>query len=117
MLENNLVFKKEEIIFITKKICEGENVQNIRRSFRKKFYPKTPRKVPNYACFLSVKKRLIETGSAHPQTTNPKRSPTSPSTIERVKDFFTNNREKSIREAAESLGLSYGTAEIFFETN
>ena len=106
--KSSSVFTKEEIYFITKNLLNGKKVEEVRRAFRKQFFPNSPRKVPKVQRFHDVRKRLIHYGSAHPQSRNPKTT-TAETKIENVKQYFIANKDKSIRDASAELNLSFGS--------
>ena len=55
-------FTEEELAYITRQFGEGKGPNEMRRAFRKKFYPKNPAKVPHAKAFARVMDRLKNQG-------------------------------------------------------
>ena len=90
------------------KYGELQNTGAVRRYFAAKFFPKHPRKVPAWKAFKrvidwfhltgNIKKRLKVGRLQEPEEN-----------IERVKVFFEENEDVSVRKAAQEMGLGCGT--------
>lgn len=104
----NSPFNKEQQLFITRKLLDGEHISEIRRLYGTEYHNNAPRKVPSKMAFSRVANRLKTFGNTHTQQP-PGRPVCSREVIERVAHFFQENDQATVRIAAEDLHLSYGT--------
>ena len=60
----NFTFNEEQLLFITRNICDREKVSAIRRSYETEYYRNTPHKVPCKTAFR-VANRLKTNDNSH----------------------------------------------------
>ena len=61
----NSTFNEEQLLFITRKLCNGEKVSATRLSYRTEYHCNTPHKVPCKTAFFRVANRLKTCGNSH----------------------------------------------------
>ena len=88
----------EEQLFITKKLCDGEKVSAIRRSYGTEYHRSTPHEVPCKTAFFRVENRIETCGNSDIQMK-----------LLRVTNFFHENDHTTVRIAAKELNLGYTT--------
>lgn len=96
----------EQRKWIILKYGELKNLTEVRRAFRKHFFPKHPRKVPKICLFRRVVEKFSIRGTIHEIKREAK--PVDPNDIERVKLFFECNKKAHIRDAVRDLDISFG---------
>ena len=100
-------FTDEQCRFIILKFGEVKSVLKVRRAFRLKYFQSSPRQVPHIRAFHRLIKKFENHGTVqHLPTPAGKRA--SVDDVEKVKRFFENSPEASIRSAVAELALSYG---------
>ena len=104
----NSPFNGEQAAFILTKYEQSKSIKEVQRAFRKGFYPKNPREVPNILAFTRIMQRFKEESALRPQVPAGRSSEPLRNNIEAVKKIFEQNPKCHIREAARVLGLSYG---------
>ena len=62
---SNSAFNEEQLIFIARKLCDGEQVSAIRRSYETEYHRNTPLKALWKTAFFSVANRLKTCGNFH----------------------------------------------------
>ena len=104
----NSPFSKEQCTFIIFEYGRLQSLKMVQRAFRKKFFPKNPRKVPKLHAFSRLVERFQKDAAVRPKTT-PGSPETSAEDVQRVKSFFLRNKKAHIRQAVHELDLSFGT--------
>ena len=105
----NSPFNGKQAAFILSKYEEFKSIKEVQRAFRKEFYPKKPRQVPNILAFTRILKRFKEESALRPRVPAGRSSEPLRNNIDAVKKNFEQNPKCHIREAARVLGLSYGS--------
>lgn len=100
-------FSKEQASWIIPKFGEIKSLSKLRRAFRRKFFPKNPRCVPDLKAFQRLVTRFDASAAVRPPTP-PGPNAATDEDVERVKEFFETHPETHVREASENLGMSYG---------
>ena len=95
-------FSKDEAKWVILKYEELKSVQNVRRAFRKQFYPSHPKKVPGRWAFERLLERFKDTGSLKPEKPTGRR-PITKEQVDEVEKFFKTNPDAHVREASERL--------------
>ena len=101
-------FSKDEAKWVILKYEELKSVQNVRRAFRKQFYPSHPKKVPGRWAFERLLERFKDTGSLKPEKPTGRR-PITKEQVDEVEKFFKTNPDAHVREASERLNIGFGT--------
>ena len=110
--KKNSPFSKEQATFIIMKFSEVKSMKKVHRLFKTRFFPKSPRKVPDIRAFYRVVERFKSEGTSHPQIPagiNPEGNASKMANVEQVKMLFTSNPTSSVMNAAKTLNMSYGT--------
>ena len=105
-------FNQEQATFIVFKFGELQSIKRTQRAFRMKFFPKHPRRVPDILAFRRILDRFKNHATVKPQqATTGKRIITEQEVqrVKRVKKYFEDQPEAHIRQAVDTLQLSYGT--------
>ena len=105
----NSTFNEEQLLFIIRKLCHGEIVSAIRRSYGTEYNRNTPHKVPYMTAFFRVANRLKTCSNSHSK--HPSGRPGYSDVVtERVTNLFYENDHTIVRIAAEELNLGYAPA-------
>ena len=108
MFRLNSPFSKEQSAFVIFEYGRLQSLKLVQREFRKKYFPKNPRKVPGLHAFHRLVERFKKEAAVKPEVTHG--SPqTTPEDVQRVKSFFQRNKKAHIRQAVQELDLSFGT--------
>ena len=104
----NSTFNEEQLLFITRKLCDGKKVSAIRRSYGTEYHRYTPHQFPCKTSFFRVENRLKTCGNSHSKHSSG-RPGYSDELTERVANLFQENDHTTVRIAAEELNLGYAT--------
>ena len=100
-------FDKQQSGFILSIFQKSRSLSMVMRSYRKKFFPGTPRKVPKRTSFERLVNGFQTDTSVRP-VKFPGKTPVSGEDVERVRQYFRNNKENHLRQAVIDLGFSFG---------
>ena len=104
-LEKNSHFNGQRPSFIIVKCEQSQSIKEVKRAFRREFYPKAPRKVLNILAFARILKHFKKETALRSQAPTGSSSMPLQNNIETV--FFKRNPKCHGRQAARVLGLSY----------
>lgn len=100
-------FSNEQASWVVLKFGELKSVLEVRRAFRREFFPNEPRYVPQLKTFRRLIQRFQGTGATRP-ITPPGPPEVSEEEVRRVRSFFEDDPDAHVRQAAVSLGISFG---------
>ena len=101
----NFTFFEEQLLFITRQLCDEEKTSVIRRSYGTEYHCNTPHKVPCKTAFFRVARRLLATPTRNIPRSG--RSGYSNEVTERVAICLHENDYTTVRIDAEELYLGY----------
>ena len=103
----NSPFSHDQASWVILKFGELNNLSDVRRAFRLKFFPKNPRYVPDLKAFKRLVQRFETSGATRPLTPRGRTAETAEE-VERVKTFFQAHPDAHVRKASQDLGMSFG---------
>ena len=100
-------FNGQYALFIIVKYEQSKSIKKIQRAFRREFYPKAPRKVPNIVAFTRILKRFKEETALEPQAPTGGSSEPLQNNIETYY-YYGQNSKCHVRQAVRVLDLRNG---------
>ena len=101
----NSPFNRQQVSFIVVKYEQSKSIKAVQRAFRREFYPKSTRKVPNILSFTRTLKRFKEETALWPQVPGGRTSESLQNNIDTVKNHFEQNRKWQCKANGKSAWL------------